>query len=39
MSDTFCVFIHMQKASDWIGHDLLFYKLLKYKSMEIFTDV
>ena len=27
---TFCAFIDMQKAFDWVDRDLLFYKLLKY---------
>ncbi len=28
--DTFCAFIDMRKAFDWIDHDLLFYNLLKH---------
>ena len=28
--DAFCAFIDMQKAFDWVDHDLLFYRLLKY---------
>ena len=28
--DTFCAFVDMQKAFDWVDRDLLFYKLLKY---------
>ncbi len=28
--EKFCAFIDMQNAFDWIDHDLLFYKLLKY---------
>ncbi len=27
---TFCAFIDMQKAFDWVDQDLLFYRLLKY---------
>ncbi len=28
--DTFCTFIDMQKAFDWVDRDLLFYKLQKH---------
>ncbi len=28
--DTFCAFIDMQRAFDWVNRDLLFHRLLKY---------
>ncbi len=28
--NTFCAFIDLPKAFDWVDHDMLFYKLVKY---------
>ncbi len=35
--NTFCSFIDMQKAFDWVNRDMLFYRLLDFNIDETYT--